>query len=109
MTTLLPVKFDDLSPFVGEWAIPTRSKRFKKRVTSEFSGIQKFYEAILPRMEDIVGHLNTFPVAEVEALSSENKNLLYMAFSFMEVAASVECWNAPDNEGLELDKVTILL
>jgi hypothetical protein len=107
--TKLPEKFSVLSSFIESWALPTRAQRFQKRVTTRFEDIKEFYEAMLPRMDEIVQHLNTFPISDRANLPMAEANLLMLALSFMEVAISVECFKASDNSVLDPAKTEIWL
>ena len=107
--TQLPDKFSPLNSFVTTWALPTRAMRFQKRVTSKFEDIKQFYDAMLPRMDDIVQHLNTFPIADRANLPAPERDLLLLALSLMEVAISVERFGASDNVTLNPAKTEITL
>jgi len=105
----LPVGFENLEQFVGYWAIDSRAERFNRRVATDYGAIKNWYKAMLLRMEEAVRHLNVRPVSEVDRLQLKERNLFLLCLSFMEVAAYVECWEAPDNYALSPNKVKILL
>ena len=88
----LPEQFTDLEPFAGEWALATESERVQKRYSSSMEEIKTFYDAMLPRLEAMVDHLNQFPLDE---LPQTEQNLLYMTFSLAEISLSVEVFGAP--------------
>ncbi|MCG2635005.1 MAG: hypothetical protein J4A00_08880 [Gammaproteobacteria bacterium] len=104
----LPAGFADLEPFVADWNIPKRADRFHKRVNTEYGVIKKFYDAIVTRMDAVIAHLNRYPVEEIGRLPEAESRLLNLAFSFMQISAAVECWEAPDNGALDPDKVEII-
>jgi hypothetical protein len=108
-TAQLPQKFASLAMFTDMWALPTRAERFRQRVTARFDDVKAFYDAMLPQMDDIVAHLNTFPIAERGKLPGAESNLLFLALSFMEVALAVECFGASDNTVLDPAKTEIWL
>jgi hypothetical protein len=105
----LPEGFQLLEGFVETWSLPTRSERFQKRVATKFEDVKQFYEALLPRMDDIVRHLNTFPIADRDNLPAAETALFQLALSFMEVALAVECFGASDNNVLDPAKTEIWL
>ena len=104
----LPAEFTDLEAFVPEWNIAKREARFHKRVNTEYPVIKKFYDAIVGRMDAIMAHLNQYPVADIGRLPEAETRLLNLAFSFMQISAAVECWEAPDNYALDPSKVRII-
>ena len=82
----LPKRFSDLEPFV-EWCLPTEARRIAMRLDHSDEELRSFYNAMLPRLDDIVGYLNRFPL---KGMPREAERLLDLAKSFMEVAGSVE-------------------
>ncbi len=103
-TAKLPDEFSDLQDFVSEWALEHRADRFKKRYTSSIDDIRRYYDAIMPRMEAIVDHLNQFPVDDIPEASQP---LLYMSLSGVEISRAVELWDAPDNYAFPAERVHI--
>ena len=87
----LPGQFEDLEPFVG-WALPDEVGRSRKRASSPMVEIQAFYDALLPRMEAVMGFLNGFPLSE---LSPEAERLLQMVLSLAEIGPAVEFYGEP--------------
>ena len=90
----LPKQFSSLQPFAEEWSLATREERYHKRTSTSMDDIKAFYDAVLPQLDTMVEHLNQHPIKD---LAPEQKNLLRMAFSAIEISRSVEVWNAPDN------------
>ncbi|CAN5690040.1 hypothetical protein BH20ACI3_BH20ACI3_08680 [soil metagenome] len=93
---LLPDQFRELNSFVETWALVTESERNARRRSSTMEEIQKFYNAILPRMDEIITHLNQYPL---DSLPEDAKRLFYLALSFMEVSPAVELLGEPDETG----------
>ena len=91
--SVLPSGFEDLESFVSEWALPLESQRNEKRISSTMDQLQAFYDAILPRMEELVRYLDQFPLDE---MPEEATRLLYLAFSLMEIAMPVEVLGSPN-------------
>ena len=87
----LPVQFADLEPFAG-WALPDEVSRGRKRSSSAMQEIQAFYDAILPRMEEVLGYLNAHPLNE---LSPEAERLMSMVLSLAEIGPAVEFYGEP--------------
>ena len=87
----LPAQFEDLEPFAG-WALPDEVGRGRKRASSPMDEIQAFYDAMLPRMEAVMGFLNAFPLDE---LPPEAGRLLHMVLSLAEIGPAVEFYGEP--------------
>jgi hypothetical protein len=58
--------------------------------------IQAFYEAMLPRMDEIINYLNQYPL---DGLPAEAKRLFDLALSLMEISPAVELFKEPDETG----------
>lgn len=73
---------------------------------SDMANLTAFYDAILPRMRDIISYLNA---RSIDALDDKEKRLLHLAFSFMEVAMAVEVFKEPDeSEAFPAERYLIL-
>lgn len=95
--TILPAQFAELEPF-AEWIIPRERDRHLKRIGSGMEDLRRFYDAILPRMDEIMGVLKQYPVDS--APPPEVRNLYFLALSFMEVSLPIELrWAGPTNAG----------
>ncbi len=90
-TRRLPPDFEDLEPYL-DWALPGEASRGRKRASSPMQEIQSFYDAMLPRMEAVMGYLNAFPLNE---LSAEAQRLMNMALSLAEIGPAVEFYGEP--------------
>ncbi len=82
----LPRRFSDLEPFM-EWCLPTEARRIAMRRERSDEELRSFYNAMLPRLDDVAQYLNEFPL---DRMPDEAERLLDLAKSFMEVAQSVE-------------------
>lgn len=103
----IPAQFKELQPFAEAWALDRVSKRIKKRLSSEMDEIQAFYDAMMPRLEEIIEYLNQYPL---DNMPEDAQNLLYMCLSLTEISNCVELWRAPDqSESFSADRIEILL
>ena len=89
---MLPAAFADLERFAEEWSLPTEPERQAKRFASSMEEMEAFYEAIVPRAEEIISHLDTF---SLDALPEEETNLLHLVYSMIQVSFPIECWRQP--------------
>lgn len=92
----LPGGFADIARFAETWALPTEAARNARRRSSSMAELNVFYDAVLPRMRQIISHLNQF---ELATMPRPEQCLLDLALSFMEVAMSVEVFKEPDESG----------
>lgn len=92
MTTQLPIKFEELEPFC-DWALKERGARYRKRIHSPMDRIRAFYDAVRPRMEEIIDYLNARPL---DGLSEEESRLLWLALAWMDASRSIEVLGTPD-------------
>ena len=93
MTAILAERFSDLDPYVGRWSLETEAERFHNRVTGDFDETKKFYDAMAPRMGEVIEYLNATPLAEFD---DRQKALFHLAQSFFEAAIAVEMLGEPD-------------
>ena len=56
----LPAPFAGLEPFI-DWSLTRERERTEKREASTMEEVREFYDAVFPRMEEIVKHLDAFP------------------------------------------------
>ncbi len=97
-TNLLPEQFSDLEPFAKEWALATGPERARQRLSSSIEKIRAFYDAMLPRMDEIITYLNQFPL---EKIPEQAKPLFYLTLSLAEVSRPVELYGQPEAAGIE--------
>ncbi len=87
----LPEQFRDLAPFL-EWALATEPERSAKRQASPMEEINAFYQAIFPRMKDMLPFLERFTA---ENAPDEVQRLFHLTLSLAEVAPAVENYGQP--------------
>lgn len=88
----LPESFKDLERFVDYWARATTDARHHQRQTSSMEGVRAFYDALQPRVLEILKHLDQAPL---EDLRVEDRRLMQLAMSFVEAALAVELFHVP--------------
>ena len=82
----LPQSFSDLESFVADWARPTRAQRYEARLSKPFDELVRFYDAVAPRAEEAIGHLNGL---DIDDLPEEATTLLHMLYSFILISYAV--------------------
>jgi len=93
----LPESFQDLVPYLA-WSLPTDRERSAKRQSSTMAEINAFYQAMLPRMEEVLSYLALYPTEQVPP---EVQGLLYLTLSLAKIAPAVEMYGEPNAEGLD--------
>ena len=88
---LLPDQFQDLAPFL-EWALATERERSAKRQSSTMGEINAFYQAMLPRMGEILPFLDQCTQENVPA---DVQRLFHLTLSLAEIAPAVENLGQP--------------
>ena len=91
--TQLPHGFQDLETWVERWALDGQAARYNRRRTSSMAELQGFYDALLPRMDEMIGHLNTILPSNYDEWQSR---LINLALMFIETAMAVELFHEPD-------------
>lgn len=88
MSNALPAGFEDLRPFVDAgWSLATEYERMRKRRGSTRAEIKAFYDALMPRAEAIVTHMDRYPYPNAP---EDAQRLFYLVLSLCEVAPHVE-------------------
>ena len=89
---VLPPAFADLEPF-SDWVLPSEYDRYAKRLASTMDELQAFYDAAFPRLEtDGAEYLKG---VELEEISEQDQNLLWLFSSLVTVSFPVEVWRQP--------------
>lgn len=89
----LPAGFEDLEGFVAQWALPREIDRIRMRWTSPMEEIRRFYDAMVPRLDAIIAHLNRMPLSD---LQGPDRVLLDLSLALAEVADAVEVYGRPE-------------
>lgn len=92
MSNLLPAEFADLEPFAEKWCLASETERYAQRLASTMDEMQRFYDAITPRAEEVIGYCDKFALDD---LPDEVQNLLYLLYSMIQVSFPVEVWSQP--------------
>jgi len=87
----LPEPFADLTSYLA-WSLPTERERSAKRQASTMAEISAFYQAMFPRMEEILSYLTQYPL---EHIPPDVQRLFYLALALAEVAPAVENYGQP--------------
>ena len=92
----LPAQFSDLSQFAAVWALKTEQARHQNLLAHSVAELRSFYDAMLPRMDDITLYLNQFPL---EAMPEDAQMLFDLTMTFMESAHPIDLrWRSTDIE-----------
>lgn len=87
----LPEQFVDLVPYLA-WALLTERERSAKRQASTMNEINAFYQAMFPRMDEILTYLAQYPPDNVLL---EVQVLFNLTLALAEVAPAVENYGQP--------------
>ena len=86
---MLPEQFHDLEHLVPVWALRTEAERHALRLGSKIEDLRMFYDAMLPRIDNILAYLSEFPL---ENLTPQGNHLLRLAFTLAEIGPAVELY-----------------
>jgi hypothetical protein len=89
MSTSLPEDFRDLERFVPSWSLPTQNQREAARRASSPQARQEFYDAVAPRLTEIIDFLN--PLA-LDSMPEDARRLLHLTLAVAEIAPNVELY-----------------
>jgi hypothetical protein len=99
-----PPGFEDLED-LSHWSLPTEKDRALQRFNSGYADLERVYEAVHPRLAEIVKHLDQFPLAE---LPPDSARLMLLVLSLAEIAPAVEFYKQPRvYDGFDLNRFTI--
>lgn len=94
---LLPRGFEDLTPLLAEWNLATEQQRYAKRLSLTLPQLRIFYDAIFPRMDEVMRHLAAYPANDLSALPAATRNLYHLALGYFEASHPVELhWEGVD-------------
>lgn len=89
----LPDGFEDLEPWVAQWVLPTSTARSRKRHATPMDEIQSFYDAVQPRLKEMLTHLNSVPYRD--DMPDNERRLLGLTLSLAEITTAVEWYGQP--------------
>jgi hypothetical protein len=101
----LPESFADLAPF-SDWILETWRERYDKRLASTMAELQAFYDAMMPRLDEIIEYCDRF---ELDDLPDEARHLMQLVFALSEASLPVEAWRqprVPDSGAADLEMVS---
>lgn len=97
MGMTLPAQFAALAEWGPEWFHGYDRDRHVQRVSSDLETVRKFYEAVFPRMDEIIAYLNTIDTAQPDALGEADRNLFNLALTCMEMSHPIDMgWKSTD-------------
>lgn len=89
MRSSLPEPFADLEGLAADWSLATQREREQKRLASTAEELEAVYDALLPRLDQILEYLNAY---RLDALPADAQRLFFLTLSFAEIAPFVECY-----------------
>ena len=91
-TALLPPDFTDLEPWASHWCLATEDERFTKRLATPMDGLHAFYDAMAPRLEEVIAYCDKHPLDD---LPQDVERLLHLVYSHIMVSMAVEVFKQP--------------
>ena len=85
---LLPDAFVELAPF-ADWALEPERARSEKKAAASMDEIRAFYDAMMPRMGEVLACLEDHGGGDLPA---EAHRLYLMSLSLVEIATLVELY-----------------
>ena len=89
---MLPDEFADLQPFASTWCLATEPERYEVRLSRALPDLQRFYDAMLPRVAAAIDHCDRFALDD---MPEPVINLMHLLYSFVNVSFPVEVWLQP--------------
>ena len=87
MTGVLPPTFSDLEAFVKPWGVATMRERLNLRISSSGEERVQFYQAMVPRLTEIMVHLDQYTLKE---MPDDASRLLQLMLSLAEISLTEE-------------------
>lgn len=73
---ILPEGFEDLEHLAGYWAVQGADNRRYQRSDTSFEQIRQFYDAMLPRSDEAMTYLDTFPLRDMPGPETRLKRMI---------------------------------
>lgn len=86
---ILPAPFADLAPLAAHWARPSENERSEIRWSASPAEFKALYEAMMPRLDDILRLLSNHPAS---GMPEEVHNLFLLACAFAEASPHHELY-----------------
>ncbi len=83
----LPSRFAELEFLVEWWALPAESQRSAKRWSASREEFQELYNAMVPRINEILAYLDQFPLGD---MPEDATVLFHLSLALAEAAPHVE-------------------
>nr|WP_087573107.1 hypothetical protein [Sphingomonas sp. CDS-1] len=87
---ILPAPFADLAPFAAHWARPSENERSEIRWTATAADFKALYDAMMPRLDEILRLLSDHPAA---GMPEDVHNLFLLACAFAEASPHHELYS----------------
>ena len=88
----LPVGFEDLEPYVADWARATRKERYDMRLSKSIEELSEFYDAIAQRAEAAILYLDRL---DLNDLPEDAARLLQLLHAMILVSYPVNVFAQP--------------
>lgn len=88
----LPAGFEELEPYVCDWALPTRRERYAMRLSKSMDELSEFYDAVAARAEEAMSFLDGY---DLEDLPDDARRLLQLLYSVILVSYPVNIYKQP--------------
>ncbi len=83
----LPALFANLEYLVERWALPTENQRSTKRWSTSREEFQELYDAMVPRINEILDYLDQF---SLEEMPEDATVLFHLSLALAEAAPHIE-------------------
>lgn len=87
----LPIQFSDLEHFVDHWDVSTSQDRWNRRSETSYDEIKKFYDAMVPRVEDATVYIEQYTLGDMPPQAT---CLFRLVLALMHVSVAVELHKA---------------
>lgn len=92
MNALARPDLSGLEAEIAAWGLPTTEDRLEKRLSSSMDEIRRFYDAMLPRLPEIIEYLNQFSLQDIPA---QDWPMARATLAMCEVDNAVNKWGVP--------------
>ena len=94
--TLLPDQFAELEHFARKWVKPSANDRYQERLDSTMEEMQAFYDATLPRGDELFAYIDQFPYDD---LPEQAVNAIWLLCALSVVSSASERRAAASAQG----------